>query len=74
MGLTITVVTVLLTIRDGILDPRYREHSVVPPWKWYWWTIIGLSAMLTLILESTYRTYAQALGNYRKVTKRGSGN
>jgi hypothetical protein len=57
MGITISAFTLLLILRDVILDPKYRDWFLlkyIPNLPWYWWALIGLTALFLLALEGAY--------------------
>ena len=69
LGTLITVFTVALIIRDGVLDPGKRDWVLlkfIPSLPWYWWAITGLTALLYLVLEGAYAEHKAELANYRK--------
>lgn len=57
LGILITVLTVVLALRDSLVDPKDRETflgSIIPPLPWYWWLVIGTMLLMVLALEGAY--------------------
>jgi hypothetical protein len=57
MGLFVAAFTVLMIVRDAILDPKHKDWFLLkyaPDWPWQAWLIIGLCTLLLLTLESGF--------------------
>ena len=52
VGGVIFLLTLAVTIRDGILPPEYQQWRVLeilPHWPWYTWTIVVLTFLLIVV-------------------------
>lgn len=69
MGITVSAFTILLILRDAVLDPKYRDWFLlkyIPNWPWYVWTIIGVTALSLLALEGAYGVHKTELATFKK--------
>src|SRR5438128_2647204 len=76
MGVTIAVLTLGLSIRDAVLDPKYRDRFLlkyVPELPWHWWLVIGTLGFLMLAMEGAYRFHgnmkSKLFGKHRQRIK-----
>jgi hypothetical protein len=69
MGIFITAFTLLLIIRDGIVDPSNRDWFLlkfIPNLPWYWWLVIGTVLLLFLMLEGAYDVHNKGIAGFQK--------
>lgn len=73
VSILITAFTILLIIRDGVVDPKNRDWFLlkfVPNLPWYWWLVIGVLCLLFLALEGAYDVHksenAKLLSKHRQ--------
>ena len=72
VGGIIFLLTLAVTIRDGMLPPEYQQWRVLeilPHWPWYTWTIAVLTFLLIVVLEGSFRTHQERIRNSGVDTK-----
>jgi hypothetical protein len=58
MGIFVAFFTLALIVRDGVLNPQYRDQFLlryIPELPWHWWLVAGTLCFLLLAMEGAYR-------------------